>query len=352
MHKRQVTLADIAKKLNISTATVSRALKNYPDISDETKKRVLALANELNYRPNSIAAGLRKRESKIIGVIIPEIVNHFFSSVIKGIMEVAYDKDYRVMLCQSDENFDKEVTDANALFASRVDGILVSLGHETKTYDHLKQFLDSGIPLVLFDKVTDELNASRVIVDDYEGAFQAVSHMIQEGCRGIAHFAGPLVASTSRKRLDGYKDALTHHGIPVKEEWIFPCVDITLEEGASFVNQLHDSGNMPDGIFAITDSVAIGAIDGLKKLGYHIPSQVAVSGFSDWKISSVINPSLTSVSQPSFDMGKQAAQILIDEIQKMKDEEEIEEQTITLKTSLKVRESSLFSTSKVSITNS
>ncbi|MEM6764023.1 MAG: LacI family DNA-binding transcriptional regulator [Bacteroidota bacterium] len=349
MHKRQVTLADIAKKLNISTATVSRALKNYPDISDETKRRVLALANELNYRPNSIAAGLRKRESKIIGVIIPEIVNHFFSSVIKGIMEVAYDGDYRVMLCQSDESFDKEVTDANALFASRVDGLLVSLGHETKTYEHFLQFQESGIPLVFFDKVADQLKTSQVIVDDYEGAFQAVSHLISEGCSSIAHFAGPLVASTSRKRLNGYKDALAHHGISLREEWVIPCEDITLEEGSAFVNRFHKANNMPEGIFAITDSVAIGAIDGLKKLGYQVPSQVAVAGFSDWKISSVINPSLTSVSQPSFEMGTLAAKILLEEIQKLKDEEEIEEQVITLKTQLKIRESSLFTTSRVEL---
>lgn len=342
MGKRQVTLADIARELNISTATVSRALKGYPDISPETKKKVKAMAKTLNYRPNTLAAGLRNRESKVIGVIIPEIVNHFFSGVIKGIMQVAYESDYRVMLCQSDESYDKEVADARALLASRVDGILVSLAHETHQFEHLREFQDLGIPLVLFDKVTDELECSKVIVDDHAGAFQAVEHLINNGYHRIAHFAGPQSASTSFKRLRGYIDALKAHKIPINESWIYYCEDITIEEGANFALDVMSSSAPPEAIFTVNDAVAIGAMNALKKKGYKIPEDVAFVGFSNWMVSSVIDPPLSSVAQPSFEMGKIAAKILLQEIASEKEADKITHEIFTLKTSLEIRTSSQY----------
>lgn len=341
MPKKQITLADLAKSLGISTATVSRALKNYPDISKETKRRVLELAKEMNYRPNSMAAGLRKRESNIIGVIVPSIVNHFFSSVIKGIMEVAYQQNFRVMLCQSNESHDKEVADANALFGSRVDGVMISLAHETQSIEHLKIFQDAGVPLVFFDKTPEGMpNISRVVVDDYQGAFQAVDHLIRKGHHRIAHFRGPLEASTSRNRLKGYKDALKSHDIPFDENLIYPCKDISLEEGKKFAISLHK--NHPDctALFTITDLVAIGAMLAFRELGIHVPNQMAICGFSNNPMASIIQPSLSSVSQPSLEMGRKAAHLLLKEIQAGREEQDFHPKTITLNTKLTVRDSS------------
>ncbi|MEO0472306.1 MAG: LacI family DNA-binding transcriptional regulator [Bacteroidota bacterium] len=342
MNRRQVTLADLAQELGISTATVSRALKDYPDISNETKERVLALARQWNYRPNSMAAGLRKQESRVIGVIIPEIVNHFFSSVIKGIMQTAYDADYRVMLCQSDESYEKEVADANALFASRVDGILVSLAHETVALDHLYEFQHAGVPIVFFDKVPleEKNNISKVVVDDYQGAYNVVSHLIEQGAKRIAHFRGPMEAYTSRNRFLGYQAALEANGIPLDTDLVYDCSKITLEEGVSFVHDLVDKGVAFDAIFSITDSVGIGALLGLQEKGLNVPEDVMLAGFSDWKMSSVVQPSLTTVAQPSLEMGRLAMELLLREIQASKDEVEPVYETIVLKTELKVRDSS------------
>ncbi len=349
MSKRQITMADIARELNISTATVSRALKDYPDISKETKRKVAELAKKLNYRPNSIAAGLRKRESKVIGVIIPEIVNHFFSGVIKGIMDVAYNMDYRVMICQSDESYEKEVTDARALLASRVDGLLVSLAHETQQYDHFLEFQELGIPIVLFDKVSDQIQCSKVEVDDYQGALEAVSHLIAQGCKRIAHFSGPSVASTSRHRLNGYRAALETSGYWADPVLTMYCKDLDLNEGKQFAKEIMKLPEPPDGIFCVTDTIALGAIAGLKELGISVPSDVAIVGFSNWKVSALLDPPLTSVSQPSFPLGQQAARLLLKQIQDQKNDIPASYEHITLPTELKVRSSSLFNSFQASI---
>ncbi len=342
MTRRQITLADLAKELGISTATVSRALKDYPDISDETKKRVIALAKKWNYRPNSMAAGLRKRESKVIGVIVPDIINHFFSSVIKGIMSVAYEADYRVMLMQSDESFEKERVDADALFSSRVDGVLVSVAHGSESYDHLTQFYQSGIPLVFFDKIPAEIkDCSKVMVDDFHGAFMIVEHLIQQGCKRIVHFRGPLQASTSKNRYEGYLAALGKYKLPVDEDLIVACDEISLEEGRDFTKNLLEKGIEFDGVFAVADAVALGSILTIRQAGLRIPEQVAVAGFSDWKISAILDPPLSSVAQPSQEMGTLAAKLLLKEILAMKEEEEFSPETIVLRTELKLRESSI-----------
>lgn len=338
--KRQIKLADIAKELGVSTATVSRAIKDYPDISKETKRKVMELVKKWNYRPNSMAAGLRKRESKVIGVIIPEIINHFFSAVIKGIMKVAYEADYRVMLCQSDESYEKEVADANALFSSRVDGIMASIAHGTTNIDHFLAFPEGGIPLVFFDKVPKgHTDISKVIVDDYKGAYQVVEHLVQQGYRRIAHFRGPMSASTSINRYNGYKDALRQQGLPFDPSLVFTCETISLEEGRLFARECLDAGNV-DAIFTITDQVAIGAILEIKEAGRSIPDDIAVCGFSNWSMSSIVEPKLTTVAQPALEMGMRAMQLLLDEIRAQKEEIETKPQTIVLETALLARESS------------
>ncbi|MEM6343744.1 MAG: LacI family DNA-binding transcriptional regulator [Bacteroidota bacterium] len=344
MNKRQITLSDLAKELGISTATVSRALKDYPDISKATKQKVLALAKELNYRPNTMAAGLRKQESRVIGVIIPEIVNHFFSSVIKGIMQVAYDSDYRVMICQSDESYEKEVADANALFNSRVDGLLVSLAHHTESLSHFEDFLNTGVPVVFFDKVPQQANmaqTSKVAVNDYQGAYQMVSHLIEQGAKRIAHFRGPMMAYTSRNRYNGYLQALKDHSLTFDEKLIYDTKDITIAEGRAFAKRLLASSPDVDAIFCITDSVAIGAIDGLKSQGVKVPDDILIAGFSDWQVSAIVDPPLSSVAQPSLEMGKKAIELLLQEINASKNNLEVNFQFIELPTELKLRQSSI-----------
>ncbi|MEZ4828892.1 MAG: LacI family DNA-binding transcriptional regulator [Bacteroidia bacterium] len=342
MHKRQITLADLAKELGISTATVSRALKDYPDISVETKQKVIALAEKLHYRPNTLAAGLRKRESKIIGVIIPDIVSHFFSSVINGIMEIAYQEGYRVMVCQSNESFEKEVADAQALLASRVDGVLVSIAHQTDDFDHFHEFADMGVPVVFFDKIPlkDFDEASKVVVDDFMGAYNTVEHLILQGCRRIAHFRGPVIAYTSLNRFEGYKKALQDYGIPYDELLVLACETISMEEGRQFCKTVLSLPQPADAIFAVTDMVALGALVEARDSGKKIPEDIAIAGFSDWQVSSIIDPPLTSVAQPSKEMGQIATRLLLREINAFKNNIPFAFETVVLKTELRIRDSS------------
>lgn len=341
MHKKQIKLSDLAEELGISTATVSRALKNYPDISAETKQKVIALANKWNYRPNSLAASLRNKETHIIGVIIPEVVNHFFAKVIKGIMEVAYDAGYRVMLCQSNEDYDKEVDDAHALLSSRVDGLLASLANHTRTFEHFYDFMDSGTPVVFFDKTSPEIkDCSKVIIDDYSGAYQAVESLIQQGCKRIAHLQGPGNAHTFQNRLRGYLTALKDYQLPVDPDLIIECPEFTLNRGRLSAHQLVALPKGVDGLFAVTDLLAIGAMKGFREKGIQVPEEVAIIGFSNWEMVEAVFPPLSSVSQPGYEMGRQATQILLKEIKASKNEEDITHETVTLATELVVRASS------------
>ena len=341
MEKRQVTLSDLAKALGISTATVSRALKDYPDISAETKRKVLALAKEWNYHPNSIAAGLRKKESRMIGVIIPEIVNHFFSTVIKGIMEIAYEAGYNVMLCQSDESYKKEVKDAKALLQSRVDGVMISVAHETVDFDHFKDFQAAGIPIVFFDKVCEELhNTSKIQVDDFQGAFNATAHLIEQGYQHIVHIKGPVNATTSKYREKGYLAALEEYKMPIRKELIIDGGFVMHEDGVRIGKQLALGEMEVDAIFGVTDIVAIGAMVGIKSVGKKIPDDIAVIGFSDWLMTTVVEPKLSSVAQPGYEMGKVATNVLLKEIKYNRENIPFIHENIFLETELKIRSSS------------
>lgn len=340
MHKNQIRLADLARALGISTATVSRALKDYPDISKETKRKVLALAKELNYRPNSLAAGLRNSETRIIGVIIPEIVNPFFAKVIKGIMEVAYEANYKVMLCQSDESFEKEVTDADALLSSRVDGLLVSVSNATHTFGHLFEFQEAGAPVVVFDKTSPELDCfSAILIDDRQAAYQATEALIERGRTRIAHLTGPSDVYTFNQRKKGYLQALADHNLPQTEVWVHECPVLSHEAGREAAKVLMGLDNPPDAIFAATDLVAIGAIVGIKAAGKRIPEDVAVIGFSDWEVYEAMDPPLSCVTQPAYRMGMLAAQTLIAEIKTSKKGLVAEAQHIFLETNIIARAS-------------
>lgn len=339
MKSGQVTIKDIARELNISPSTVSRALQDHPDISIKTKKLVNELAEKLEYKPNQLALSLRHNKTNIIGVIIPEIVHFFFSTIISGIQDVAYEAGYNVMICQSNESFKREVMDTNALVSSRVDGLLVSLSKETETYDHFKHPFDRGTPLVFFDRVCEALPTNRVIVDDLDGAFQATQHLIHQECKRIAHLAGAENLSIAQNRLHGYKKALEKYNMDFDHDLVLHISMNSEKEGYLATQRLLDLPNPPDAIFVNNDIGAIGAMKAIKERGLKIPADVAVVGFSDWQISSMVEPSLTSVSQPGFEMGETAAKLFLEQLAN-KDKPFVP-QTKVLKTSLVIRDSSL-----------
>lgn len=313
--KAHVTIKDLARELDISPSTVSRALKDHPDISPETKEQVRELADRWNYVPNLLAQGLRKSKTNTIGVIVPELVHFFFTTVISGIENVAYARGYNVILCQSAENYEREVIDTKALWNSRVDGMIVSLSRDTTDYNHFQELLDEGLPMVFFDRVTDALDASQVVVDDYEGAFKAVELLISKGCKKIAHLAGPESLDISKKRAQGYKDALSKYGLEVNDDLIVTCEEGTYEEGKLKSQLLHNQYPDIDAFFGVNDMAALGSMLAMQEKKVKIPDEVRVVGFSDWQLSGLIKPRLTSVNQPGFEMGQASAEILIDRIE-------------------------------------
>ncbi len=342
MKYNQVTIKDIARELGISPSTVSRALKDHPDISPQTKKAVNELAEKLNYQPNIVALSLRQSKTNTLGVIIPELVHFFFSTVISGIEDVAYSAGYNVIITQSNESLQREKTDIKALFNSRVDGMLISVSRETNTFDHIEGILAKGVPMVFFDRVYENANSSMVIVDDLSGAKEATHHLIDQGCKRIAHLEGPPNLGITKQRLEGYIQALNDANIPINQELIVSCPLGTIEEGKSATEKLLKMSNPPDAIFATNDPAAMGAMQAIKEAGLKIPGDIAVVGFSNWFFSALLEPPLTSVDQPGFEMGQEAAKLLIRQIEfKSKDNLDPVPERKILKTSLIVRDSSL-----------
>ncbi|MFB6318070.1 LacI family DNA-binding transcriptional regulator [Saccharicrinis sp. FJH54] len=334
MKRTQITIKDIARELGISPSTVSRALKDHPDISADTKKAVSELAAKYRYTPNSIALSLRSQKSNVIGVVIPQIVHFFFSSVISGIEEAAEEHGYNVMVCQSDESYEKEIRNVETCISSRIDGILVSMSKNTHKYDHFEKVLDDNIPLVFFDRVCPGVKADRIVVDDYYGAFNAVEHMIKGGCRRIAHLGSSKHLLIARNRLNGYIDALKKYGLPVDESIILECD--SRESALERTPALFNKGLDPDGIFAINDLTASGALTAVKRLGLNVPDDVSICGFSDGLVAQVVEPPMTTVEQHGFEVGKAAAQLLIDRIEGRTTSNSI---TKMIKTTLVIRES-------------
>ncbi len=337
MKKGQVTIKDIAKELNVSCSTVSRALKDFPGISPATKQAVKDLAKKYNYRPNAIALSLRSQKTNIIGVIIPETVHFFFSTVISGIEDEAMKEGYNVMICQSNENYEREADSIDALMRSRVDGILVCISRETDDLAHLQRVVDDGIPMAFFDRLVEGMNASSVIIDDYEGAYEAVEHLITQGCKQIVHLSGPDNLFIGRKRKEGYVSALEDHQITLDERYVVECRQGTKEEAESAMQGLLDLNIPIDGVFASNDMAALGALKVIKKAGLQVPEDIAIIGFSDWQFSALVDPALSSVAQPGYEMGKSVARLMFNEIEQ---KEKIRSEVIILDTQLIVRESS------------
>lgn len=314
MKKSRTTITEIANELGISPSTVSRALNNHPAISKKTKKKVVRLAKKLNYQPNLLALNLLKNKTNTIGVIVPEITSYFFSSVINGIQDLVNPLGVNMIIGQSNESYEEEKNLVQTFASIRVDGFLISPSSETKKIDHLRILTENNIPLVIFDRDCEGIEVDKVFVDEYKGAFQAVEYLIQTGCRRIAHIAGQQSLSTARHRLKAYKDALTKNNIPVLDEYIVESKGFAPEHGIDPTKKLLALSNPPDAIFAINDGVAIGAMYVIKDAGIKIPEEISVIGFDDDPHSSYFKPSLSTVWQPTYEMGMLSARILMKRI--------------------------------------
>lgn len=314
MKKHQTTILDIARELKLSKSTVSRALTGHPNVKEATRKTILDLAEKLDYERNMLAISLVKSKSSTIGIIVPEFVTAFFPQIINEIHETASLAGYNVLITQSGESYETEVANAKVLLCSQVDGVLVSLTKETRNFEHLKVFQRKGVPIVFFNRVCEDMEVPKVIVDDYDGAFKAVEYLIKKGRERIAHLAGPNTLQISRKRLSGYRDALTKNKIPIDEELIIPY-DLSVDKVHIYVGYLLDLPEPPDALFAINDPTAIRAIQVIKSKGLRIPKDIAVIGFSNDYAGELMEPSLTTVSQPLKEMGQVATRLLIDQIE-------------------------------------
>ncbi|MDR6785631.1 LacI family transcriptional regulator [Pedobacter africanus] len=315
MARHYVTIKDIAKILNISVSTVSRALRDTYDVNQETKEKVLALAAELNYKPNFNATGLAKGSTHNLGVILPFITNYYFSTVITGIQEVAYNNGYNIILFVTNDSPERELAIMENLSVSSLDGLLVSISSDSDSCSHFQEIVDEGIPVVFFDRVASEIDTSKVMQDDYNGAFEAVTHLIENGYKKIAHIAGPKGLSFTEARLRGYLDALKQHNIEPNEDWVVYS-GFSQEHGEADTRQLLQLQHQPDAIFAVNDRKAIGAMLTLKNKGIKVGEEFGVIGFTNDPMSTIISPSLSTIAEPAFEIGKLSCELLIKHITK------------------------------------
>lgn len=306
-------MKEIAKKLGVSVSTVSRALKDSPELHPDTKKRIVEMAESMNYQYNLLAQSLRISKTKVLGVIVPELTSHFFSSNISGIQDTASKRGYNVMICQSNESFDQEKANLRTLVAAQVDGLLISLSRETKTYDHLHDLYNREIPFMMFDRVTEEIPVSKVTVDDAHGAYLVVDHLLKQGCKRVAFVSGPEDLYISKKRKEGYIKALLEHGKSAEDAIIY-TTDLTTEGNKQVGEKILSDSNRPDAVFCLIDPLAIDVLLVFKEHGIKVPQDIALAGFTNNPTSGVIEPSLTTVSQPGYEMGVIAAGHLLDQL--------------------------------------
>lgn len=329
------TIHDIARELKISASTVSRALNDNPRISLKTKEKIKAVADSLGYRPNTLASNLRNKKSNTIGIVVPLINRHFFSSVISGAEDVAFKAGYNVVISQSNDLADKEIKIVQSMFSNRVDGLIISIAMQTNTYEHLKIFKKKNIPLVFFDRVIPEIETDKIVVDDFAGGFRVTQHLIDQGYKRIAHLAGTQNLMTYFDRKNGYIEALRKKGIPYDESLVI-VNSLTSEEGVTAVQQLMKLPSPPDAIFCGNDTTALSVMIYLRDKGVRIPQDFGIVGFSNEPFSKVVSPSISTIAQPGFKMGQKASELIIREIET----KERDPQTIILPTELIIRESS------------
>jgi LacI family transcriptional regulator len=335
---KRISIADLAAELGLAISTVSRALNNAPDVSEATKAQVWALAEKWHYHPNSLAVSLRRGRSNMLGVIVPHINGAFFPAVVHGIENGASQAGLNVLICQSNEDARQEQKHVEALLKAQVDGILVSASNTTHDFDHFERIRRQGTPLVFFDRMPALPGACGVVVDDFRGAWQVMEHLIGQGCRRIAHLAGPANLNTTADRLRAYRAALEAHQLPYDEQLVVPLDNSSTAAGAAAMTRLLQLPQPPDAVFSAYDFPAGGALQVLEERGLRIPQDVALAGFSNEPFTTMVRPRLTSVDQRGVLMGEAAVQLFL---QLLKRTESFTGQRIVLKPQLIVRESSL-----------
>lgn len=337
MPKPGVTLKDLARELNLSLSTVSRALHNSDTISRKTRKKVISMAEKLGYLPNSMAASLRRNKSNLIGIIVPRINIYFHSRVISGIEEVAFRNGYNVVICQSNDSYKREVANTQALLANRVEGVIACLALETKDNKHFIRFDELDTPLVFFDRVCQDFPCNKVVIDDFMAAYKATQHLIDIGCRNIAHIAGYQGTTIFRDRYRGYVNALETNNLVNNQKYFFETKELSYAEGLACSGKLFSMKPAPDAVFCANDDTAAGIVQGAKLAGLRVPDDCAVVGFSNYPISTIIEPSITTIDDRAIEMGQAAASLLLNHIE---DKNNIHtSQTILIETNLIKRES-------------
>lgn len=332
----QITMKEIAKKLGVSVSTISRALKDSPELHPETKRKIVEMAKEMNYQPNLLAQSLRISRSKTLGVIVPEITSHFFASCISGIQDYANKRGYNVMICQSNESIEQEKVNIRTLVSSQVDGLLISLSRETNQFDHLYDLYNREINFVLFDRVQEDIPVSKVTFNDAGGAYQVTHHLLEGNNRRIVYVSGPEDMYISKKRKEGYLKALAEYGIE-KDPLLIKISDLTLEDNVRVAREIAEMDPRPDAVFCMIDPVAVDVLTEWKSMGIKIPEDMALAGFTNNPTAAVVEPPLTTVAQPGYEMGKLAVTHLLDQLDGLASEDPI---SIVLETTLIPRKSS------------
>jgi len=309
-----INLKKLAEILNVSVSTVSKAFRDSYDISPETKNRILSLAKELNYQPNPYASGLRTQKSKTIAVIIPEIANNFFTQAIDGIESIAQEKNYHVLIYFTHEDYTKEVAFVQHLQHGRVDGVLISLSGDAKDRSHLDLLGHRDIPLVFFDRVDDHAKTTRVTTNDFESGYMATQHLVEQGCKKIAHLFFSKDLSIANHRMEGYLQSLHDHRLPVNEKLIVQCTANHVTNYGLIKNLLKQK-HRPDGIFSSFEKLALLSFEACEELALNIPRDIKIISFSNIETAALLNPSLSTITQPAFEMGKEAASILFNALE-------------------------------------
>ena len=335
--KKEITIYDIAKALNISPSTVSRGLKNHPHIRKETKKNIIAKAKEMGYQQNKFASNLRQKHTNTIGVVVPKLDSYFMATVISGIEKITAQYGYGLIISQSQESWKKEISCISTLFNSRVDGLLISLAFNTKNLEHFNVLLNKDIPVVFFDRVTDCDGCISIVIDNYKAGYEATSHLIEQGCKRIVHIGGNLLRNVYSERFNGYKQALADNKLEFDQNLVV-ISDMTGPAGTDTAKKILKMIPRPDGIFASNDTTAVAAMVELERAGVIIPDEIAVVGFNNDPISQVIRPNLSTVDYPARQIGEIAATSLI---KKLKNSESANFSTLILKHNFICRQSSL-----------
>lgn len=307
---KEVTIYDLARQLNISIATVSRALKDDPVVSKKTRKRIADLAEEMGYRSNNFARNLRTQRTDTIGVIVPRLNSYFMSTVIAGIENIANSEGFNLIISQSSESAQKEMNSAKTMFNNRVDGLLVSLAYDTDSLSHFKPFIRKNIPLVFFDRVEDHANCLSILINNKKAAYEATTHLISRGRKRIIYITATPRRNLYFHRLQGYKEALADQKIPFKEAYVLMS-NLSQEAGAASANLILQMDPLPDAVFVANDNCAVGCMVALKQSGIRIPEDIAFVGFNNDPVSTVVEPNLTTINYPGYEMGQVAARNLI-----------------------------------------